>query len=140
MITVYFDENMPPHLARAFNEILKKEELKNGHPKIEIIHFNEAGFKGLDDSTWINELKNTNSFVITKDIHISKRKDEMNAYSDAGLGLFFLRGKSRKENINVWQTLHILSKHWESMLNIMQIEKRPFMYVVSFNKRPKPLK
>jgi len=140
MIKVYFDENMPPHVAKGFQIIQKPEALKNKSPLIEVKHFNDTDFKGASDKEWIAKLKNTNSFVITKDIKISSRHDEFKAYLDAGLGIFVLRGKTRKENISVWQTLIILSKHWEAMVKLMQEEKRPFMYLVSANRSPKPYK
>lgn len=140
MIKVYFDENMPPHVAKGFQIIQKPEALKNKSLLIEVKHFNDTDFKGASDKEWITKLKNTNSFVITKDIKISNRQDEFKTYLDAGLGIFVLRGKTRKENISVWQTLIILSKHWEAMVKLMQEEKRPFMYLVSANRSPKPYK
>ena len=140
MIKVYFDENMPPHVAKGFEIIQKPEAVKSNFPKIEIKHFNNTDFKGATDKEWLTKLRDTNSFIITKDIKISHRKDEFEAYKKAGLGLFLLRGASKKQNISVWQTLTILSKHWEFMVGIMLYEKRPFMYLVSEKRKPRSYK
>ena len=140
MISVYFDHNMPPHIAEGFQIIQKPEGIKNNLPVIEVKHFNDVLGPSVSDIEWFKQFAKTNSFVITKDYKISSRKEELEAYKKAGLGIFILRGTTRKENITVWQTLLILSKHWEEMVRIIQVEKRPFMYVISANRTPKPYK
>ena len=139
MITVYFDHNMPPHIAKGFNIIQKPEGIKKSFPPIEIKHFNDAFGPGVDDIDWLNNLKGTQSFIITKDINISRRKNEFEAYKKSGLGLFILRGNTKKENISVWQTLFILSKYWETMVKIMLNEKVPFLYQITSTRSPKKI-
>lgn len=136
-MTVYFDENMPPHLARGFDTIQKVENLKRNSRTINIKLLKDDFGAGSKDLEWIPKLKGTNSFIVTRDIHLDKRKDEIAAYHDAGIGLFFIRGASKKSNLTVWQMLLILSRQWEEMIKIMKKRKAPFSYKVTYAGTPK---
>ena len=139
-MTVYFDENMPPHLARGFHTIQQTENLRRGNRMIHVKLLKDDFGSGSKDLDWIAKLKGTNSFIITRDIHLDKRKDEVAAYHDSGLGLFFIRGASKKTNLSIWEMLNILSRQWEEMIKIMTKRKTPFSYVVKYAGKPKQLK
>lgn len=131
---------MPPHLARGFHAIQKVENLKSSCPIINIKLLKDDFGAGSKDLEWIPKLKGTNSFVLTRDIHLDKRKDEIAAYHDAEIGLFFIRGASKKTNLTVWQMLLILSRQWEEMTKIMIKRKAPFSYRVTYAGTPKQQK
>jgi len=139
-VTVYFDENMPPHLARGFQTIQNVENLKRKNRSIDVKLLKDDFGTGSKDLEWIPELKGTNSFIVTRDIHLDKRKDEIAAYHDAGIGLFFIRGASKKANLTVWEMLLILSRQWEEMIKIMRKRKTPFSYCVTYKGTPKQLR
>ncbi len=101
-MTVYFDENMPPHLARGFQTIQNVENLQRKNRFIEVKLLKDDFGTGSKDLEWIPKLKGTNSCIVTRDIHLDKRKDEIAAYNNAGIGLFFIRGASKKANPTVW--------------------------------------
>ena len=137
---VYFDENMPPHLARGFHTIQKVENLQRKNRSVNVRLLKDDFGIGSKDLEWIPKLKDTNSFIVTRDIHLDKRKDEIAAYHDAGIGLFFIRGASKKTNLTVWDMLLILSRHWEEMIKIMQERNVPFSYSITYNRSPKQLR
>lgn len=137
---MYFDENMPPHLARGFHTIQNVENLQRKNRSIEVRLLKDDFGTGSKDLEWIPKLKGSKSFIITRDIHLDKRKDEIAAYHDAGIGLFFIRGASRKANLTVWEMLLILSKQWEEMIKIMKNKKVPFSYKVTYGGVPEQIR
>src|SRR5690606_11866108 len=102
-MTVYLDENMPRHLAEGFNIIQNPENLKHGRQPIIVKYLSDVYGRGTDDIDWIPQVGKEKAFVITQDIHITKRKDEMEAYQNHGVGLFLLRGTSSKNTLSVWE-------------------------------------
>ena len=130
---------MPPHLARGFQTIQNVENLKRKTPVIEVKLLKDDFGSGIKDLEWIPKLKGTKSFIVTRDIHLNKRKDEIVAYQDAGIGLFFIRGASKKSNLSVWEMLLIISRQWEEMVNIMNKKKIPFAYIITYKGKPKKL-
>lgn len=73
---IYFDENMPKHLAHGFDTIQSPEGLKTGH-NITVKFLPEVFNYGADDKDWIPKVGKERSCVITQDLNISKRKDEL---------------------------------------------------------------
>jgi len=132
---VYLDENMPKHLAHGFNLIQIPENLRKGRTEIQIKFLPDIYGYSVDDLDWIPKVGQDNGFVITQDIHITKRKDEIKAYQDLGIGLFLLRGKSKKQGLSVWEMVQILAKNWEDMVDIMINNEGPFAYTVQQNRR-----
>ncbi|EAQ48425.1 PIN-like domain-containing protein [Leeuwenhoekiella blandensis] len=137
---IYFDENMPPHLAKGFRTIQNVENLKRKGKVFEIELLKDKFGYGVKDIEWIAQLKNNNSFIITRDIHLDKRKDEIAAYHEAGIGLFFIRGASKKANLSVWDMLLILSKQWEEIIKIVSTRKTPFSFQVTYSGKPKQMR
>jgi len=127
---IYLDENIPPHLAKGFNIIQAPENLKKGRVKLEVKYLPEVFGFGIADLDWIPKVGAEKSCVITQDIHISKRKDEVQAYIDNGVGLFFLRGASKKNGLSVWEMVQILAKNWEDIIEIVLKEDGAFAYTV----------
>ena len=136
-MTVYFDENMPPHLARGFHTIQSVENFKRKSHLIDVRLLKDDFGTGSKDLEWIPKLKGSNSFIVTRDINLDKRKDEIAAYRDTGIGLFFIRGASKKTNLTVWEMLLILSRQWEEMIKIMKRRKAPFSYILTYGGTPK---
>lgn len=99
-----FDNNLPPKLARALNEL----EGKNG---IEVIHLREAFPANTDDITWINALgKESDCFVVTKDRNIRKNPHERKAWQESGLRIIFLQ--KTWFNHDFWDISWRLIKRW----------------------------
>jgi predicted nuclease of predicted toxin-antitoxin system len=99
-----FDNNLPPKLARALNEL----EGKNG---IEVIHLREAFPANTDDITWINALgKESDCFVVTKDRNIRRNPHERKAWQESGLRIIFLQ--KSWFNHGFWDISWRLIKRW----------------------------
>jgi len=127
---IYLDENIPPHLARGFDILQAPENIKKGRKKIEVKYLSDVYGTGSADLDWIPQVGAEGSFVITQDVHISKRKDEVEAYRKNGVGLFFLRGTSKKSGLSVWEMVQILAKNWEDMMEIILKEEGAFAYTI----------
>jgi len=129
---IYFDENMPRHLAHGFETIQFPEGLKTGH-NIKVKFLPEEFNYGADDLEWIPKVGKERSCVITQDLNISKRKDELELYQKNGVGMFFLRGPSKKQGLSIWDMVQALSKNWNEICKIAMEEKRPFGYIFKLN-------
>ncbi|WP_417889155.1 hypothetical protein [Xanthomarina gelatinilytica] len=136
-MTVYLDENMPKHLAEGFNIIQNPENLKHGRQAITVKFLPDVYGFGTDDIDWIPLVGKEGAFVITQDIHITKRKDEIEAYQKCGVGLFLLKGTSKKSTLSVWEMTQALAKNWEAMVKVMLTEKPPFAYQIQLNRTMK---
>ena len=124
---IYLDENFPPHLAKGFQILQHPEGLKSGKG-MEVRYIPTTFSRGIKDLDWIPKLGKENACVITKDLNIGRRKQELEMYQACGLGVFFLKGHSRKQPLNTWETVQALAKQWSEIARIVHEEKRPFGY------------
>ncbi len=122
---VYLDENFPPHLAKGFQELQQPEGLKTGNT-MEVRYIPSTFKRGIQDLDWIPKVGKEKACVITKDLNIGRRKQELEMYQACGLGVFFLKGHSRKHSLNTWETVQALAKHWPEIARIVYEEKRPY--------------
>jgi len=129
---IYFDENLPLHLAHGFDKIQLPEGIKTGY-KVSVKFLPEVFNYGASDKEWIPKVGVENSCVITQDLKISRRKDELELYQKHGVGIFFLRGPSKKQGLSIWQMVQALSKNWDEICKIANTEKRPFGYTFGLN-------
>ncbi len=135
---IYFDENMPKHLAHGFNTIQLPEGIKTGkHIKVRVL--GEKFNFGSKDVEWIPLVGTEGSCVITQDINISRRKNELELYKKYGVGMFFLRGPSKKNGLSIWEMTQALAKNWPEICRIATNEKRPFGYIFKLNGKIKKL-
>lgn len=123
------DENMPPHLAEGFQVLQAPEGLRNNRP-IEVRYIPTTFYRSVPDEEWIPLVGKENGCVLTRDININRRKHELELYRKHKLGLFFLRGASKKQGMSVWEMVRTLAKHWEDISRIVYEEERPFAYQV----------
>ena len=135
---IYFDENMPKHLAKGFQFIQAPEGLKTGLD-ITIKYLPEVFKSGIKDIDWIPKVGKEGSCVITQDTNISKRKDELALYKKYSIGIFFLKGPSKKQGLSIWGMTQALSKNWSEICLKATQEKGPFGYEFQLNRRMKRL-
>lgn len=137
-MTIYFDENMPPHLPEGFQIIQAPEGIKkNLNINVKFLP-NSFGY-GCEDIDWIPQVGQEGSCVITQDINISKRKDELALYKKHNVGMFFLKGPSKKKGLSIWEMTEALAKNWDEICQIATTEARPFGYVFSLNRKMKKI-
>jgi len=136
---IYIDENMPSHLAAGFNMLQKPEGLKTGLD-IEVKFLLENFDRGSKDVDWIPKVGIEGSCVITQDINISRRRNEIDLYKKHGVGMFFLRSPNKKKGLSIWEMTQCLAKNWEEICYKARKEKRPFAYEFTLHKNMKKLK
>lgn len=137
-MTIYFDENIPKHLVEGFAHIQKFEGLKAG-VKAEVKYIPTEFQRGVKDVDWIPKLDANTSFVVTQDINITRRKQEFELYRNQKIGLFLLKGKSKKHGLSVWEMVEALAKHWQFVLETVSERKPPFAIEVKLSGKPKTL-
>ena len=136
---VFLDDNMPPYLAHAFQILQAPQNLKKGRLNIEVKHIRDVFGKGAKDLDWITALAKNQSYVITQDIHITRRKDEIAAYQANGICMFFIKGRNSKDTLSAFDMVEILAKQWESMVAIMIKQKGAFAYRMQLAGKPKKI-
>lgn len=124
---IYLDENMPPHLAKGFEIIQKPEGLKTGKA-ITVAYLPDTFKRGAKDNEWLPVVGKEKSCVITQDLNITRRKDEIELYQKNGVGLFVLKGPNKKMGLSIWEMVQALSKHWPDICDKAINDKRPFAY------------
>lgn len=138
MNLLYLDENMPKHLADGFEILQKPEGLKTGVP-ISVRHLTTEFHNGIKDIEWIPELGRKNACILTQDIHIQRRKHELELYRAHQLGIFFLRGTNKKTGLSIWQMVAALAHHWPAITRIILEQNRPFAFELKPKGSPKSI-
>lgn len=95
--------------------------------------------KGMKDPDWIAKVEKGKTFVITQDVHLNRRKQEIELYRQQGIGLFFLRGTSKKQGMTVWEMVQALSKQWPFIIETISSIKPPFAYEIKLKGTPKKI-
>lgn len=132
-MNLYFDENMPKYLAEGFDLLQQPQSLKTNR-KVDVKFLPDIYSYGAKDEDWLPKIGKEKGCVITQDIHISRRKHELELYKTNQIGIFFLRGVNKKTPPTVWQMVEILAKHWDKISEIAIKDKRPFGYEVSLKR------
>lgn len=127
---IYLDENMPRHLADGFHTLQFPEGFKTKQ-LIEVKYIPTVFGAGAKDVDWIPEVGKEKSCVITQDININRRKHELELYRKHKVGMFFLRGPSKKKGLSIWQMVEAMAKNWPEISQKVYSEKRPFAYTFS---------
>ena len=105
---VAIDENLPPALARALNEVFAREH--------EVIHLRERFGQGLKDVEWITQLSAEGRWVvISGDRRITRNRAEYYAFRGSQLVSFFLSKGLNKARLTkqmerlmaLWETIEV---------------------------------
>lgn len=106
-MTCIFDENLPPKISKAFNEL-------EGGSGIEVKHIRDLFPPSTKDIEWINELSKIGEcFIITKDRNIKRNPHEYLAWQESKLPIVFMQ-KSWKDQ-GFWDMSWKLLKRWEEI-------------------------
>jgi hypothetical protein len=129
---------LPPHLAKGFHILQYPEGLKTGK-NIDVRYIPTDFGQGAKDEDWIQEVGKQKGCVITQDININRRKHELELYRKHKIGIFFLRGTSKKQGMSIWEMVQALAKNWSEITNIMYNEPRPFACEITLTRKMKKL-
>ena len=125
---IYMDENMPGHLAEGFHIIQFPESIKTQYV-IEVKFLPSRFGCGAQDVDWLPVVGSEGSCIITQDKKLSKRKSEIELYKKHKVGIFFMRGPSKKQGLKIWDMTQALAKNWDEICRIAKEDTRPFGYV-----------
>lgn len=124
---IYLDENMPRHLSEGFHTLQYPEGFKTKQ-LIEVRYIPSIYGAGAKDVDWIPKVGKEKACVITQDISINRRKHELELYRKHKIGMFFLRGPSKKQGLSIWQMVEALARNWPEIAEKTYNGKRPFAY------------
>lgn len=105
----FFDENLPPRLARALNEL-------ECDSKIEVRPLRDAFTPSTTDREWITALRSSDEkcFIITKDRRIRKNLSEREAWKESKLQIVFM--KKAWSGQALWDINWKLIRRWPEIL------------------------
>ncbi|MCX2681463.1 hypothetical protein OOZ15_16025 [Galbibacter sp. EGI 63066] len=129
---------MPKHLADGFNTIQAPENLKTGN-NIEVKYLPDVYGYGAKDIDWIPKVGKQKACVITQDINITRRKDELELYKKNNVGLFLLRGPSKKKGLAIMEMVEAIAKNWKEICDIAIKGNKPFAYTFTLRGKMKKL-
>lgn len=135
---IYLDENLPKHLAEGFQVLQYPEGFKSGY-QVEVKWIPDEFGRGAKDDEWIPEVGKQKACVITQDMNINRRKHELELYRQHKVGMFFLKGPSKKQGMSVWEMVQTLAKNWSEIIQVMYEEKRPFAFEITLRRKMKKL-
>ena len=98
----YFDENLPPQIARALNILDSKNKIYSVKDK----------FEGVKDLELIPKLTEEEAILITFDKNMRKIQAERKALKSNKMIVFFLAIK-----LNYWDTVKLFIKIWDKILS-----------------------
>jgi PIN like domain len=119
----YLDENLSEYVAQSLN-LLNKGYFNN----VAVHSTKETFGKGVADEEIIPEIGHAGGFMITKDINIKRRQLQFELCKNHGIGIFFLimpKGLDKH-----WEIVKTLVIHWEAILKITDLQKRPFAFEI----------
>jgi hypothetical protein len=129
-MTFYFDENLPRHLAVGFDKLQYPEGLKIGK-EIHVHYIPDKFGRGVKDFQWIPEIAKLGALVVTQDVNITRRKHELELYKHHKLGIFLLKGITKKKGLSVWEMVQTLAKNWEEICVLSDKYEPPFAFEFS---------
>jgi len=135
-MTIYLDENMPKHLAKGFDIIQYPENLKTDN-NINVAFLPDKFGYSCKDIDWIPKVGKEGSCIITQDINISRRNNELALFKKHKVGMFFLKGSSKKQGLSIWDMTQALAKNWSEICRIATTEKKTFGYIFTLRSKMK---
>ncbi len=126
-MTIYFDENFPPALARGLAII------QEGSPEPGVgVRTLVDSHRGVPDRIYIPQLA-PESVLVTQDRGINRIRAEREVYRAHHIVLVVVK-PPKKTGLNYWQMVHLILKHWREIKAVGR-DVRPAAYVVEIQSR-----
>lgn len=111
---VLFDNNLPPRLARALNELFAGEH--------QVVALRDKFAQDIDDVDWIRQLSLEGTWVIVSgDRRITRNRAERDAFRNSRLiGFFLARGLSKSKVTKQAERLLALWASIEKVVGVVQ--------------------
>lgn len=124
-MNIYIDENLPQQLANGFDILQQPLNVKLKNP-VSVKSIASVYGRGAKDEEWIPKLGAEEACVVTQDYNIKKTRMQYDLCKEHNLGLFFI--KSSKNGLRYIEMIKFLARHWEQIINITQLENKPFAF------------
>ena len=112
-VNFFFDNNLPPPLARALNELSMPE----GHTVQHLRALYPSG--KVPDEVWIARLAEESDWSIVSIDNILRNAAAYRALKSSGLNFFFLYGGWG--NLSMWTIVHKLVQRWPAILRATEL-------------------
>jgi hypothetical protein len=116
-LTFLFDENISPLVAEALKVL--------GKP---VAYITDILPRGIDDITLFAKLGQLEWFLVTQDKKIRRKRHELEAIKQAGIGAFIFTGRAEK---GVEEMTIMVLRHFGEMERLASRTKRPFIFGIS---------
>jgi hypothetical protein len=103
----FIDNNLPPALARALNELT----FTDGH---EVVHLRDRFSPSISDREWIDALAEEQNWIIVTQDRLKKGSLEKEALRNSKLTAFFL--KSGWASVHYWEKTWKLVRWWPAII------------------------
>ena len=122
----YLDENLPPRLAKALNEL--DEENRILHTQIEF----GKGIKDVPLIDKLNEIKGI-KIIVTNDKKFKQRIHQYRVYKDNNLSTIMI---SLPAVTNYWVIINTIVNKWELITKLSREHEHPFICKIYLRKNP----
>lgn len=127
----FFDNNLPPRLARALREVLETEGF-------EIVALREKFPEDAQDEIWLPALAAEGEWVIISgDQDILKNKQRRQVWIRAGLTTFFLMSAWTRGGMKLLEISWRLIKRWPEIIDLARTARRGSCFKVPLTGRIK---
>jgi hypothetical protein len=108
-VRALIDTNLPPALARALNELSKRQE------EVPVVHLRDRFEQDTPDHQWITELGKEGDWIVISKDRFSKGSLEKEALRRAGLTVFMLERQWGKQKF--WNISYNLVRWWPAIID-----------------------
>jgi len=115
-VTLAFDENLPPSVAKALALV--------SHP---VTHVLDHLPRGTTDEQLFSEAAKRNWIIVTRDANMWRKKGQLEALRSAGIGVLVIVSSAARSPAEL---LTLLSKRMPAMLEAVQKARKPFVFRV----------
>ena len=115
----YFDENLPPRISKALNELEGKDN--------NIYHTQLEFKKGVKDPDLYPLLKDNDGILITNDLKMLSRTAERSLIITYKISVVFIKFASGSNFVTKYQ---LIFKKWEEIKDELKNNKLPIMFIV----------
>jgi hypothetical protein len=125
---IYFDENLPPKIARGLNILKYRDD-------IEVLNIVDEFGRGSADEEWIPRVGMEGGVVVTQDRNIHRIRQQRELYKECNLGIFLIKPPS-KTGYKYWELVRFIIDRWDMITEMTGRTKRPFGFILkarSFN-------
>jgi len=124
MTTIFFDENMPPMIARALQAL--------GKPAVTIYDNPEGIRRGMTDTEWMPIVGRKGWAVLTKDSRILRNQLETDLFIGHKLLGFFIKD-TKKHHLTGWDLAKLVISRFDDIEDAARTMQPPMAFEIAHN-------